>query len=159
LANVPAWNLERIADRTKALTERFLEIWQRPSIAGTDDPEYLVPILDAQRKPGHYKGWKTEFEYVVFHGETWEVRNTKSLFRRTFERLWETRQREVLEYSDAHGGPIFKRPAWNSQWINLGDHYLFMGLFPQYMLADVQHVLDELDMADDVFVRYSTSDD
>ncbi len=41
----------------------------------------------------------------------------------------------------------------------MGDHYLFMGLFPQYMLAKVQGVLDELDMADDVFVNYSTNDD
>ncbi len=34
-----------------------------------------------------------------------------------------------------------------------------MGMFPQYMLAEVQGVLDELDLADDVFVKYSTNDD
>jgi hypothetical protein len=34
-----------------------------------------------------------------------------------------------------------------------------MGLFPQYMLATVQRVLDEFDMADDVFVNYSTNED
>lgn len=159
LAGTLAWDLERIADRTQALTERFLEIWQRPSIAGTDDPVDLVPILDAQRKPGYYKGWKTEFEYVVFHGEVWEVRNTKSLFQRTFERLWETKQRQVLDYSASHRGPVFKTQEWNSSWEKLGDHYLFMGLFPQYMLAEVQGVLDEFDMADGVFVNYSTNDD
>lgn len=159
LAGAPALDLERIADRTRALTERFLEIWQRPSIAGADDPDYLVPILDVQRKPGYYKGWKTEFEYVRFHGEVWEVRNTKSLFQRTFEHLWETRQREVLDYSASRQGPIFKTQEWPSQWRKLGDHYLFMGLFPQYMLADVQRILDEFDMADDVLVKYATNDD
>lgn len=159
LADIRAWDLARIAVRTRALTERFLEIWQRPSIAGTDDHEHLVPILDAQRKPGYYTGWKTEFEYVVFHGETWEVRNVKDLFQRTFERLWETRQREVLDYSAAHHGPIFTTQAWTSRWRRLGDRYLFMGMVPQYMLADVQGVLDELDMADGVFVKYSTIDD
>lgn len=159
LAGTLAWNLERIANRTQALTERFLEIWQRPSIAGTDDPDHLVPILDAQRKPGYYKGWRTEYEYVRFHGEVWEVRDVKSLFQRTFERLWVTRQRQVLEYSASHGGPVFKTQAWHSQWEPLGDHYLFMGYFPQYMLKEVQGILDELDMADDVFVHYSTNDD
>ncbi len=159
LAGTRSWNLERIADRTQALTERFLEIWQRPSIAGTDDPDYLVPILDAQRKPGYYKGWQTEFEYVMFHGEVWEVRNAKSLFQRTFERLWKTNQRQVLDYSAAHKYPVFKTQEWPGRWEKLGDHYLFMGLFPQYMLAHVQRVLDELDLADDVFVKYSTNGD
>ncbi len=159
LAGMPAWNLERIADRTQALTERFLEIWHRPSVAGTDDPDYLVPILDVQRKPGYYKGWATEFEYVVFHGEIWEVRNVKDLFQRTFERLWETKKPQVLDYSASHGYPVFKTQEWTGRWAKLGDHYLFMGLFPQYMLAEVQGALDDLDMADDVFVKYSTIDD
>ncbi len=159
LAGTRAWDLERIADRTQAMTERFLEVWQRPSIAGTDDPDHLVPILDAQRKPGYYTGWKTEFEYVVFHGEIWEVRDVRSLFQRTFERLWETRQRDVLDYTAAHGGPVFTTQAWTSRWRRLGDHYLFMGMVPQYMLGEVQGILDELDMADSVFVKYSTGDD
>jgi hypothetical protein len=34
-----------------------------------------------------------------------------------------------------------------------------MGWFPQYMLKAVQGILDELDMADGVFVSYSTNDD
>ena len=67
-----------------------------------------MPILDAQKKPGWYPGWKTEFEYVVFHDEVWEVRNLKTLFNRIFERLWETKQDQVLDYSESHGGPVFK---------------------------------------------------
>ena len=39
------------------------------------------------------------------------------------------------------------------------SHYLYMGLFPQHMLGEIQGVLRELDMADDVFVKYSTDDD
>ena len=64
LTGTPVWDLDGIADRTQALTRRFLEIWRRPSVAGTDDPDYLVPILDVQRKPGYYPGWQSEFEYV-----------------------------------------------------------------------------------------------
>ena len=40
-----------------------------------------------------------------------------------------------------------------------GSHYLFMGLVPQYMLADIQGILDDLDMADNLFVKYSTEED
>jgi len=159
LAGTSAWSLEKIADRTTLLTERFLKIWPRPIIAGLDDLESLVPILDVQRKPGYYRGWKTEFEYVMFHGEEWNVQNTKGLFQRTFERLWKTNQREVLAYSAAHRYPVFKTQEWPGQWDKLGDHFLFMGLFPQYMLAEVQGILDELDLADGVFVKYSTNND
>ena len=88
------------------------------------------------------------------------LENAKSLFQRTFEHLWETEQRQVLDYSASHDdGPVFKTPEKNRRWEKLGDHYLFMGLFPQYMLAVVQSVLDEFDMADGVFVKYSTDDD
>ncbi len=159
LAGMSAWNLERIADRTQALTERFLEIWQRPNISGADEPEYLVPILDAQRRPGYYKGWKTEFEYVRFQDEDWEVQNVKGLFQRTFERLWEINRQQVLEYSALHKRPVYKTQEWPGRWEKLGDHYLLMGMFPQYMLEDVQRILDELDLADNVFVKYSTNDD
>lgn len=42
-----------------------------------------------------------------------------------------------------------------SQWDALADsHYLFMGLFPQYMLGEIQGVLDALGLADEVFVKY-----
>lgn len=160
LADQPAWDLESIADRTRDLTDRFLRTWQRPSVAGSDDPEYLVPILDAPRKAGHYKGWKTEFEYATFHEEIWEIRNLKELFRRTFTHLWQTNRAQVLTYSAAHDGPVFETEAWPSRWEPLeGSHYLFLGLFPQYMLEAVQGVLDHMDMADDMFVKYSDEAD
>ena len=125
------------------------------------EPDYLVPILDAQKKAGWYAGWKTEFEYAVFDDEVWEVRNLKTLYNRVFKRLWDTNRPGVLKYSDSHGGPVFETEKWPSQWDVLqGSRYLFMGFVPQYMLAEIQGVLDELDMADDVlFVKYSTEED
>ena len=48
--------------------------------------------------------------------------------------------------------------AYDSEsWVS--GQGLFMGLFPQYMLGAIQGVLDELDIADDVFVKYSTDED
>jgi hypothetical protein len=34
-----------------------------------------------------------------------------------------------------------------------------MGLFPQWMLTEIQGVLDHPNMADDLFVKYSTDED
>lgn len=160
LSHTASWDLESIAERTRILTDRFLEIWKRPSGPVTDDPDHLVPILDVEKKFGFYEGWRTEFEYAVFHGEVWEERNLKTLYRRVFKRLWDTNRTQVLKYNLSHGGPVFQTAEPNRQFDALpGSHYLFMGLFPQYMLAEIQGLLDELDMADDMFVKYSTDED
>ncbi len=163
LVGIAAWDLPSIAERTQTMTERFLEIWNRRGPDPDPDPDHLVPILDAEQKFGFYKGWKTEFEYAVFQGEIWEIRNVRTLFTRVFKRLWETKRPEVLEYSEAHGGPIFATEAWKSQWEILpgspGSHYLFVGLFPHWLLVGIQNVLDQFDMADDLFVKYSSDED
>lgn len=155
-----AWDLDTIAARTRQLSIRFLEIWQRPSRVGSDESDHLVPILDVQKRPGYYKGWKTEFDYVRFRGDHWEVHDLKTLFRRVFTLLWGTHRPELLAYSAAHDGPVFETQEWKSHWQPLpGSHYLFMGWFPQYMLGAIQEILDDLDMADDLLVKYSTDDD
>lgn len=41
----------------------------------------------------------------------------------------------------------------------MNGHFLFMGFFPQYALDEAQRVLDELGIADEVFVRYVPADD
>lgn len=155
-----SWDAMAIAQRTHDLTEVFLKTWPRPIAFGTSEAEFLVPILDAERKPGWYQGWRTEFEYVRFGNEIWEIRNVKELFSRVYKRLWATNRDAVLAYSTAHDGPAFAEKAWNGQWDALGDsHYLFMGLFPQYMLGSTQRILDELGIADDVLIKYSSDGD
>lgn len=151
-----AWDVHALQARTEAMTEKFLQIWQRPDSSDIEDSEALVPILDAPKKSGWYPGWKTEFEYVKFLDETWEVRDVKTLFNHVFKRLWSTHRPAVLDYSASKNEPIFETKAWESQWDALMDsHYLFMGYIPQYMLGHVQGVLDELGLADEVFVKYS----
>lgn len=161
LTQLQTWDVPAIEARTAVLTDRFLSTWKRPSNAGEEDEaEHLVPILDALKRPGFYPGWRTEFEYVRFCGEVWEVRDVKTLFNRVFKRLWTTRRQDVLSFLQTRRGPIFEREEWRGQWEALdGSHYLFMGLFPQYMLGDVQEVLDALQLSEDVFVKYSVDDD
>ncbi|HEY5249600.1 MAG TPA: DUF262 domain-containing protein, partial [Dermatophilaceae bacterium] len=121
----------------------------------SQEPELLVPILDAVKKPGWYEGWRNEYAFVKFRDETWEVHDVKALFRMVFTRLWAEVPADVLAYSDANRGPVFRAKAWNGKWEALDEtHYLFIGLFPQYLLASVQGVLDELGIADEVFVSY-----
>ena len=98
---------------------------------------------------------------MKFLDETWEVHDVKTLYNRVFTRLWSTHRPAVLAYSTSRKEPIiFETKAWESQWDALADsHYLFMGFVPQYMLREVQDVLDELGLADEVLVRYSSDED
>lgn len=158
LLGEPAWDLQTIEKRAKDLTDRFLEIWKHPGPdTDTDaDVERLVPILDAPRKPGYYKGWKTEFEYVKFQDQTWYVQNAKDLLLRVHRELWDTRRDDVL----VHSHVISKKTSPETFDIPLGDsYYLYAGLFPQWALEETQRVLDELDLADQVIVKYSTEED
>ena len=158
LLKEPAWDLQTIEKRTKDLTDTFLKIWKRPSPDTDTEPdvEHLVPILDVQRKPGYYKGWKTEFEYVTFQDQIWDVQNAKDLLLRVHRELWYTRRDDVL----AHSHVISKKTSPETFDIPLGNsYYLYAGLFPQWALEETQRVLDELDLADHVIVKYSTEED
>jgi hypothetical protein len=98
---------------------------------------------------------------VKFLDETWEVRDVKTLYNRVFKRLWSTHRPAVLAYSTSRKEPfIFETKTREGRWDALADsHYLYMGFFPQYMLREVQGVLDELGLADEVLVKYSPEDD
>ena len=160
LTQVARWDCPAIQKRTEELTDHFLKVWPHPFDDGIDDTEQLVPLLDAEKKPGYYPGWKDEYSYVKYRKEIWEVRNVKTFYNQVFKTLWATQRDDLLAYTATHGGPVHTTEAWPSQWEALegGSHYLFTGLFPQYMLAEVQQVLDEFDIADDVFLRYSSAD-
>jgi hypothetical protein len=159
LCNLDAWDAEAIEQRTATLTERFLATWPRPTDIEFDDTEHLVPILDAEKKAGWYPGWRNEFSYVTFRGEIWEVHDLKTLFNRVFKSLWAERRADVIAYCATHDGPVFETEAWPSQWDALdGSHFLFMGLFPQYMLGELQSILDEFGIAEDVLVKYAAGD-
>ena len=41
-----------------------------PTDTEFDDTEHLVPILDVDRTAGWYEGWRYEFSYVSFRGES-----------------------------------------------------------------------------------------
>lgn len=156
LAELPGWGVEAIEQRTAELTERFLEIWRRPIAADDEGPVHFVPILDAPRYAGWYPGWATEFEYVKFQGEAWEVRNIKELHRRVYERLWNTRPVDVQAYQDSM---VRAGRAEGRNQIALDDsHYLYNGWIPQYLLVNIQTLLEKLELADDVLIKYASED-
>ena len=155
LAEVAEWSTSALSRRTSALSERFLEVWKRPSQVGIDD-DGLTPILDAQRRRGWPRGWEREFEYVEYRGEHWEVYDVKYLFNRVFKRLWADSRESVVAFSARRGGPIYEARAWNGHWDELDEsHYLYMGWDSKYMLTAVQGVLEQAGLAAEVFVKYS----
>lgn len=149
------WGTAAIAERTARLTDAFLEVWARSSVAGIDDDD-LTPILDAQKRRGWPRGWEREFEYVEYRGEHWDVFDVKYLFNRIFKRLWADARDDVAMFSARRGGPIFEAQSWNGQWDALDEtHFLYMGWDSKYMLTAIQGALDEAGLASEVFVKYS----
>lgn len=155
LAALDAWGTAAITERTVRLTDRFVQIWARPGTSLIDD-DGLTPVLDAIRRRGWPRGWQREWEYVEYRGEHWEVHDVKHLFNRIFKRLWADSRADVIAYSGRRGGPVYGAQSWNGQWDRLDDeNWLYMGWDSSYMLTAVQGVLDEADIAPEVFVKYS----
>lgn len=155
LADLSGWGTTAIADRTAALTDAFIAVWQRPAVVEIDD-DGLTPILDAVRRRGWPAGWDREFDYVEYRGEHWEVHDVRYLFNRIFRRGWTDTRDALLAYSARRGGPLYDRMAWNGQWDELDeDHFLYMGWDSKYMMGAVQDLLEESGLAAEVFVKYS----
>ncbi|WP_106813991.1 DUF262 domain-containing protein [Microbacterium timonense] len=155
LAQIDSWGTAAIAERSAGLTERFVQVFQRPGGPAIDD-DGLTPILDAVRRRGWPPGWQREWSYVEYCGEHWEVPDVKYLFNRVFKRLWADARDAVERYSARRGGPVYTAESWNGQWDRLDDqHSLYMGWDSSYMLSAVQGVLEEAGLAAEVFVKYS----
>lgn len=155
IAGGETWGTAEIAQRTAALTERFVRVWRRPTPKVIDD-DGLTPILDAVRRRGWPPGWNREFEYVEYRGERWEVHDVRALFHRVFHRAWAETREALLAYSASGGGPIYPAMAWNGQWDRLDDeHFLYLGWDSKYLMAAVQGLLDASGLAPEVFVKYS----
>lgn len=155
LADLDSWGIDAIEQRTAALTEAFLRTWSRPEIREFGGDDRLRLLLDVPQKPGFYEGWKTEFDYVKYHGEIWEVRNVRELAERVFKHLWSTRREEVLAWNADNAGPISTDRPRQSEALD-GSHYLNTAWRPQWHLWASKNVLDELDLVDDVYVKYSS---
>ena len=159
-ARTAPWDSAAIEARTEELTAAFLRVWARLSAGDGDQPEFLVPILDAPRKPGYYKGWATEFEYVKWADEIWEVRNVRELIVRVFRLLWQTNRDTVIAYAASHDGPIHPGQGTRSGDEPVSDSYFLNSRwFPQYHLGALQEILADLDLADEVFIKYAAADE
>lgn len=155
LGDVAAWGTAQIAQRTEALTARFVQVWAKPTVVSIDD-DALTPVLDAKLRRGWPRGWEKEFAYVEYRGEHWEVHDVKHLFNRVFKRLWADSRDAVVSFSARRGGPIFDAQAWTGHWDTLDEGtFLYMGWDSKYMMAAVQGVLEEARLASEVFVKYS----
>jgi hypothetical protein len=160
LEDLDVWDVAAIENRATALTEQFLAIWQRPQVE--ELPGELVPILDVQKRGGWYQDWKTEFEYVQFRDEVWEVHHILELRVRLYQHLLNTNPERIRELDRSlHGDPhIRETPVPGFRYEPIGDaQYLYNGWVPQYLLGDIQQLLDELGLADEVFVKYTADEE
>lgn len=156
LVAVPCWGADQILSRTADLTICFLQIWPRPMPNADGGDNQLTGILDVPRRPGYYKGWATEFEYARFRGEILEARNIKQLLLLTVRRLLAERRDAVLAWDR---GGFFSTHAEHAQYELVAPNvYVNMAIFPQYLLRGLQELVDELDLTDELQVKFSSDE-
>jgi hypothetical protein len=157
LASTGVWDVAAIEKRAAEMTEHFLAIWHRPPIEET--PGELVPVLDIPKKGGWYQGWKTEFEYAQFQEEMWEVHNILELRVRVYQQLLNEMQERVLEFDRSHheNQHIREMAVAGFRYERIGESlYLYNGWVPHYLLGDIQELLDELGLADELWVKFTS---
>jgi hypothetical protein len=152
LMDISCWGADQILSRTAELTASFLEIWPRPITPAAEGDGQLTGILDVPRRPGYYPGWATEFEYAVFRGDILEVRNVRQLFLQIFKRLLLERRDDVLAWNP----DLFTTYAKYRQYVLIAPGlYANPAMFPQYLLKEIQAVVDDFDMTDDLQVKFT----
>ena len=155
LMDFPCWGVDQILSRTANLTTTFLEIWPRPGILDPPGNSHMTRILDVPRRAGYYPGWATEFEYARFRDELLEVRNIRELFFQVVSRLLEERRNGVLAWNNE----LFGTVAQHSQYVLIApDLYVNMAIFPQYLLKEIQELLDEFDLSDELLVKFASDE-
>jgi hypothetical protein len=153
LRNFPCWGVDQILSRTADLTASFLTIWPRPQISTDDSDGQLIGILDVPKFSGN-DGFGPVFEYAVFRNETLEVRTVKELFFEVFRRLLAERRNEVLLANPE----LFSTEAKHGRFVMIASDpslYANMAIFPNWLLKYLQDALDDLDIADELSVKFA----
>lgn len=156
LAKRRSWGAEEIKERTRRLTEEFLQVWSRPSEEPMDQADHLVRVVDLERRPRRGIE-RNQFEYVTYRETVWgDTNDVKALFNRVFKALWASEPERLLQTA---GDLIVTEKVQRSQYDHLGgDYYLFMGLASQWLLYETQKIISAFELDDEVRVKPATVD-
>jgi hypothetical protein len=89
----------------------------------------------------------------------WEVHNILDLRVRVYQQLLNEMQERVLEFDRSHheNQHIREMAVAGFRYERIGESlYLYNGWVPHYLLGDIQELLDELGLADELWVKFTS---
>ena len=149
LLDVKVWDIKAIEDRTKRLTEAFLNKWTSPKLAQSEDAVNILAVTEA---PGNAIVNRNKYEAAWFRGKPLQARNTIELTIEVCKIFIENNDTDVLLQ---HG--LVKKKG-SGQDIRINNDFCLPGWFPQYILKGLKEVLTEKDLADELFVKFAEAE-
>lgn len=154
LSTVEKWNRVEIEKRFDLIKERFLKIWEFPSISFTEDTDNNeINIFDAE-EPKHKK-----LDYAIFLDQKLEVREVARLYVEIFKLLFEL-QPETFFTSDIGSrigltkNPIEGNPR---QPLAINDTYYIEGNMNNINKFEcIKQALTVFNLEDELTIKYAT---
>jgi len=147
------WNKIEIENRTKAITERFLKIWQYPDIqVDNNEDSDEINIFEAE-DPGK------KIEYYVLFGQRTVVSSAKDFYISVFKQLFELSPE--LFFTTTLRERIFTLNNINKERLNrdyekLNDtYYLYINIVNSTKIDRIKEVLTILGCEEELAIKYA----
>jgi len=148
------WNRNEIENRTKAITERFLKIWEYPEIEiENNKDEDEINIFEAEDPSGK------KIEYFVLFGQRTEVTSAKDFYVSVFKQLFElspelfftTNLRDRIKTINN-----IDSNRLESDYEKLDDtYYLYTNIINSTKFERIKEVLTLLGCEDELSIKYA----
>lgn len=147
------WNRTEIENRTKAVTERFLHIWQYPDIQIDNTSENdEINIFDAEDPNGR------KIEYYILFGQRTDVSSAKDFYLSVFKQLFELSP-EIF-FTDSLRDRIITADNINIERLDkdygkLNDtYYLYVNIGNSIKFDRIKEALTILNCEDELTIKY-----
>jgi uncharacterized protein with ParB-like and HNH nuclease domain len=157
LSSAEKWDKAEIERRFDLISERFLKIWEMPSIYIDDESDNNeVNIFDAE-DPKHKK-----LEYAIFFGNKLEVREVAKLYVEVFKQLFELQPETFFTSEIGKRIGLTKNPTEGNprQAIEINDTYFIEGNLDNISKFDrIKQALALFDIEDELTIKYANDND
>lgn len=151
LADLTAWDLKAIEERTQTLVEEFVRAWPRPGGRPMTKGDELIRVVDLATPA--LRGYPKVFEHAEFRGALWgEVSTAKQLLVRLVDELCLLDRRRLAESENGRLVVATRVPRKSYERLANGE-WLYTGWAHRYLLQTAQSLAREFDLQDELRVK------
>ena len=153
LKEITKWDKEEIEKRAKAITERFLRIWEIPDIQmEIESINDEVNIFDAESPKDK------QLEYAIFFNQKLEIKQVAKLYAEIFKQLFDLQPETFFTSDLAVKLALTNSPTEESprQKIWISDKYCIEGnMDSQSKFERIKFALTIFGFEDELFIKYA----